>query len=71
MTDRLIEDLKYWSLHESIPSNVQDLLMQAVLRLKDAADDQRALEAYEQRELEALRSAGVDNWEAFETAMKS
>ena len=43
MTDRLIEDLEYWSLHESIPSNVQDLLMQAARRLEEAAHDQRLL----------------------------
>ena len=53
MTDRLIEDLEYWSLHESIPSNVQDLLIQAVKRLEDAAHDKQALEA--------LRSGGVYN----------
>ena len=46
MTDKLIEDLKYWSLHDIIiPSYVKDLLMQAAERLEDAADDQLLLRA--------------------------
>ena len=45
MTDKLIEDLKYWSLRDSITSDLQDLLRQAIQRLEDAAEDQRLLKA--------------------------
>ena len=58
MTDRFIEDLEYWSLHESIPSYVQDLLRQAAQRLKDVALEEAADDP---RVLEALWSIGSDN----------
>ena len=45
MTDKLINELKSWSQDDIVPSDLQDLLKQAVQRLEDAADDQRLLRA--------------------------